>query len=162
MGQREFHSKLLVHGTACLCMVPLLGYQMLKHLVAKLWLQILWYIMTCMLICSPFLFQNLLLIVFCTYHEFHYYTLPKTIKNVMRGSVLIQGLIGLYPKQLSEPWFAFVIRVRTAVVSNVRFACVLLPCLCCVIANKDALRIIVYMHLLQLFVFHFHYWLLSD
>lgn len=64
----------------------------------------------------------------------------------MRGSDLIQVLIGLYSTHSPKPWFAFVTRMRYAAVSNVRFVFVLflLPFLCGVIVNKDALGIIVY------------------
>lgn len=51
----------------------------------------------------------------------------------MRRSVLIQGLIGLFPTQLSEPWFAFVTEMRYAVISYVLFGFVVfvaLPLLC--------------------------------
>lgn len=50
-------------------------------------------------------------------------TLHQHTYNLKRGSVLIQGLIGLYPTQSPEPWFIFVTQMRSAVERNVLFVC---------------------------------------
>lgn len=84
----------------------------------------------------------------------------------MRRSVLIQELIGLYPTVIrAMVCLCHRNEVPYAVVSQRCTFCVcvvLLPCLCCVIGNKDALGISVYTYLLQPFLSRVYYWLLGD
>lgn len=114
----------------------------------------------CDLICSPFCLRLRYRLSSVLITSLNEHTLPKQTLKLNEGKTLIRGLIGLYPKQLSEPRFAFVTSTSSAVVRSERFACVLCfaACRCCVIANKDALGLIVYTYL----IIHLHYWLLSD
>lgn len=94
------------------------------------------------------------------------------------GSVLISTLLYQNPLHLNEGKYLesgtiwsvshTIIRaivclclpqLRYAVVSNLLFCVVLLPCLRCVICDKDAFGVSVYMYILQLLL---TYWLVSN
>lgn len=155
----EFQSKLSVHESACLRTVPhvraagsrVVAADFVVRYVLKTWNV---HILDLLYLC--FFFLNISYWIFCVSCDLklgHYST--KTHWVLMRGSVLIQGLIGLYPTQSSEPQLCLLsLRwgMQWVCESTVCVCVVLLPCLASVVSsvNEDALGITAYTYLLQL------------